>query len=56
MAIAPSTGQVTLSLTATVTAGLASGRYVYDVELTTGSTVSRVLEGLVTVSPEVTKA
>ncbi len=56
VAIAPSTGQVTLSLTATVTAGLASGRYVYDVELTTGSTVSRVLEGLVTVSPEVTKA
>ncbi len=54
--IAPATGQVTLSLTATDTAALASGRYVYDVELITGSTISRVLEGIVTVSPEVTKA
>lgn len=53
--ITPATGQVRLSLTATVTAALASGRYVYDVELTTGSTISRVLEGIVTVSPEVTK-
>jgi hypothetical protein len=48
-------GEVTLSLTATQTAALTAGRYVYDVELTIGSTVSRVIEGIVTVTPEVTK-
>ena len=54
--ISPSTGEVTLSLTATQTAALTAGRYVYDVELTTGSIVSRVLEGIVTVTPEVTRS
>jgi hypothetical protein len=35
---------------------MASGRYVYDVEVTDASgVVSRVFEGLVTVSPNVTK-
>lgn len=55
VAIAPTSGEVTLQLSATTTANMAAGRYVYDVELTTGSTVSRVLEGLITVTPEVTK-
>lgn len=49
-------GTVYLRLSANSTANLAAGRYVYDVELTsnTGS-VSRVLEGIVTVTPNVTR-
>ena len=48
-------GTVTLDLTATQTANLTAGRYVFDVELTTGSTISRILEGIVTVTPQVTR-
>jgi hypothetical protein len=49
-------GTVTLSLTATQTANIAAGRYVYDVEITSGSNVvSRIIEGIVTVTPEVTR-
>ena len=52
----PSTaGQINLKLTATQTGTLEEGRYVYDVEVTSGVTVTRVIEGLVTVSPQVTK-
>ena len=51
-----SDGQVLLSLGRTVTANLESGRYVYDIELTTSAnTRSRLVEGMVTVTPEVTK-
>ena len=53
---ANSTGYVTLTLTANVTTGLSAGRYVYDVELINPSNVvSRILEGLITVTPEVTR-
>lgn len=50
-------GKVTISLTAAQTAAVKAGRYVYDVEITGTSPVEtlRVLEGLVTVTPEVTK-
>lgn len=48
-------GQINLKLTATQTGALEEGRYVYDVEVTLETTVTRVLEGLVTVSPQVTK-
>ena len=51
-----SDGVVTLTLGRTVTANLESGRYVYDVELTTSAnTRSRLIEGMVTVTPEVTR-
>ena len=48
---------VTISLTATQTASLSSGNYVYDVEYTQsgGTIVERVAEGIITVSPEATK-
>ena len=50
------TGTIELGLTANATMAMASGRYVYDVEVTDASgVVSRVFEGLVTVSPNVTK-
>lgn len=49
-------GVITLSLTATETAALAAGRYVYDLEMvSSGGLVTRLLEGVVTVSPEVTR-
>jgi len=51
------TGVITLSLTADQTSNLeAPARYVYDVEITksSDSTVTRVIEGIITVSPSVT--
>ena len=50
------TGVVTLSLTATETAAVKAGRYVYDVEIASSTETLRVLEGLVTVTPNVTRA
>ena len=47
-------GLVDLSLTATQTADLIVGDLRYDVEVTSGSNVTRIQEGLVRVSPEVT--
>ena len=50
-----SAGIITLSMTAIQTANLTAGRYVYDVEISDNSTVSRVIEGIVTVTPNVTR-
>ena len=49
-------GVIALELTATQTAALDAERYVYDVEITQTSTgtVTRVIEGLITVRPNVT--
>lgn len=51
----PTNGVITLSLTADQTAALdAPARYVYDVEITSSdSTVTRVIEGIITVNPGV---
>ena len=49
-------GTVTLGLSANATANLVAGRYVYDVELTQPSgDVTRIFEGIVTVTPQVTR-
>lgn len=51
-----SNGEVTLSMTAANTANLKPGRYLYDVECTDGEGIkSRLLEGIVTVTPEISK-
>lgn len=51
-----SEGIVTLALTASQTANLTAGRYVYDVEvISAANVVSRIVEGIVTVTPEVTR-
>lgn len=49
------TGVVTIELDSSVTANITAGRYVYDVDLTEDSTnaVSRVVEGIITVTPSV---
>lgn len=56
-AISPALGVIAISLTANASANVAAGRYVYDVVLTNGTThiVSRVVEGIVTITPRVTK-
>ena len=55
----PANGEITMSLTAEQTAQLPQGRYVYDVEVLgpTGppAEVGRILQGVVTVTPQVTK-
>ena len=49
-------GTVTLSMTANATNAIPYGRYVYDCELTDHSgTKSRLVEGIVTISPQVTR-
>ncbi len=52
----PTSGIITLELTADQTNALESGRYVYDLEIlrTSDSTITRVIEGIITVSPSVT--
>ena len=54
--IAEGTGQVTLSLTDTQTTALESGRYVYDLNVTSGGgQTTRVVEGQAIVTPGVTR-
>jgi len=49
-------GLLTLSLSAANTSAMEAGRYVYDVNLTaSGGTVSRMVEGICTVTPRVTQ-
>lgn len=48
-------GVISLTLSANQTANLTAGRYVYDVEINDGTTISRIVEGIVTVTPEVTR-
>lgn len=48
-------GNVNISLSASQTANLKMGRYVYDVELYNSNVVYRIQEGIITVFPEVTK-
>jgi hypothetical protein len=56
VAVGGAAGSVTVSLSATQTATLKAGRYVYDVEMVNvNNTVSRLAEGIVTVNPEVTR-
>lgn len=56
VAIDGTTGEITLSMTANQTSNLVAGRYVYDVELTdANNAVSRIVEGIVTVTPQVTR-
>ena len=55
--IEANTGTVTLTLDANTSNNMEFGRYVYDVELTDGNNglISRVLEGIVTIKPGVTR-
>jgi len=49
-------GVLTIQLTSDQTNDMEAGRYVYDIELTdSANIVSRVLEGIVTITPGVTR-
>lgn len=50
-------GEITISLTPAETANVKSGRYVYDLEIEDNEygDVERVVEGIITVLPEVTR-
>jgi len=48
-------GTVDLAITATASAAVAAGQYVYDFELVNGATVERLLMGKFTVRAEVTR-
>lgn len=51
-----SQGEITLSLPASVTANLKPGRYLFDVKsVDTSNVVSRILEGIITVTGQVSR-
>lgn len=51
-----SNGQITLSMNAATTNSITAGRYVYDVEVVNlNGNKSRIVEGIVTVTPGVTR-
>ena len=52
----PNTGNIYISLNANTTASMDAGRYVYDIEtVDNANNITRVVEGILTVTPEVTK-
>lgn len=49
-------GEITMNLNANTTANIKAGRYLFDLEtVDTIGTVSRVLEGIITVTPGITR-
>jgi hypothetical protein len=48
-------GTIAITASATQTSSLVAGEYVYDLEITTGSTVIRLVQGRITVTPQVTR-
>ena len=52
----PTAGQITMTMSSAVSANVTPGRYVYDVLLTSPTNIkTRVIEGIVTVLPSVTR-
>ena len=53
----PVNGEIRLTITPSVTNGIRAGRYVYDVEVHGADVddVKRIAEGIITVSPQVTR-
>jgi hypothetical protein len=56
LVITAATGTVAVTMTATQTAALTAGDYVYDLEVVSaGGEVTRILDGIARVTPEATK-
>ena len=55
----PTSGAFTLGLSASASSAIKAGRYLYDVEIISTSggvtNTARVIEGIVTISPQITK-
>ena len=54
MVLTTSTGRINVTIDATTTGNIAAGRYSYDLVLTSGATVTRILEGKFIVTGAVT--
>ena len=49
-------GQITMTMTNSTTGAIEEGIYVYDIEIASGAgVITRIMEGTVTVNPEVTR-
>jgi len=48
-------GTILVSVAATATAAITAGQYLYDLELTTSGTVTRLLQGTWVHTPEITR-
>lgn len=48
-------GDITLSLDAANTANIRPGRYLYDLKMEQSGTVNRIIEGIITVAPQVSR-
>ena len=48
-------GKLRISASSSETAAIKPGRYVYDVEIVSGSSVTRVVEGIAEVTPNATR-
>lgn len=49
-------GNIAVSLNAATTTNIKAGRYLYDIKMTdTSNTVTRIVEGIITITPQVTK-
>jgi hypothetical protein len=55
ISIVGATGTITINATAVQTGALDPGFYVYDLELTSGSNISRLIQGQLTVAEQVTR-
>jgi hypothetical protein len=53
--ITPLTGLIACRATATQTTAITNGRYAYDLEITQNSIVTRLVQGTIEVSPQVTR-
>jgi len=54
--VSANTGEVTMAMSAANTANIAAGRYVYDCVLVSNTNVvSRIVEGIVTINPRVSR-
>ncbi len=49
-------GKFNISLGSTTTRGLVEGRYIYDVLVSSGSTVYRIIDGMILVKPGISSA
>ena len=54
MVLTALTGRINVTLSATTTGAISAGRYSYDLVLTSGATVTRILEGKFIVTGAVT--
>lgn len=49
-------GNILISMNSATTSNIRAGRYLYDVKMTdTANTVTRIVEGIMTITPQVTK-